>query len=99
MILLEKNCVCRGAGVWLAHCLVEKSGLAAGGVISALQIERKFMSERIFRIILGVTLLAILYFDIPNAIYFYLAVLIFEGITNWRVPALVSRQRYGALRR
>jgi hypothetical protein len=49
------------------------------------------MSERIFRIILGAILLVALYFDLRQVIYGFIIVLLFEGITNWRVPLLVSR--------
>jgi hypothetical protein len=49
------------------------------------------MTERTFRIILGAILLAALYFDWRLVIYGYIVVLTFEGITNWRIPTLVSR--------
>jgi Protein of unknown function (DUF2892) len=49
------------------------------------------MTERTFRIILGAILLAALYFDWRLVIYGYIVVLAFEGITNWRIPMLVSR--------
>ena len=49
------------------------------------------MTERTFRIILGAVLLAALYFDWRPVIYGYILVLTFEGITNWRIPTLVSR--------
>ncbi|MDT8387135.1 MAG: DUF2892 domain-containing protein [Thiogranum sp.] len=54
------------------------------------------MSERIFRLILGVSLLVMLYFNFRAGIYAYIALLLFEGITNWRVPILVSRARFGS---
>jgi hypothetical protein len=49
------------------------------------------MTERTFRIILGAILLAALYYDWRLVIYGYIVVLTFEGITNWRIPMLVSR--------
>lgn len=49
------------------------------------------MTERTFRIILGAILLAALYFDWHLVIYGYIVVLTFEGITNWRIPTLLSR--------
>ena len=49
------------------------------------------MSERVFRIILGAVLLAALYFDLRLVIYGFIFVILFEGITNWRIPLLVSR--------
>lgn len=51
------------------------------------------MSERVFRIILGLILLALLYFDQRILIYGFTAFLLFEGITNWRVPILISSVR------
>lgn len=53
------------------------------------------MTERAFRLILGVTLLATLYADLTSAVWFLIGVLVFEGATNWRIPILVSRLRYG----
>jgi len=51
------------------------------------------MSERVFRIILGLILLILLYFNQRALIYGYIAFLLLEGITNWRVPMLISRIR------
>ena len=53
------------------------------------------MSERIFRLILGVSLLLFLLMQWKFAMYGYVIVLMFEGITNWRVPIIVSKIRYG----
>lgn len=53
------------------------------------------MSERFFRIILGVILLVIIYFDSKYAIYTYVAIVLFEGVTNFRIPGIISRVRYG----
>ena len=55
------------------------------------------MTERTFRIILGTILLAALYFELPMVIYGYIVVLLFEGITNWRIPILVTRLSGGDL--
>ena len=51
------------------------------------------MTERTFRIFLGAFLLAALYFEFPMVVYGYIVVLLFEGITNWRIPILMSRLR------
>ena len=57
------------------------------------------MNERIFRLILGamlfiaLTLAALLETQLP--IYIVLGIISFEGITNWRVPIIVTRLRYG----
>ena len=54
------------------------------------------MSERFFRFIQGIYLLTALYLDQDLLIYIFLGVFVFEAITNWRVPTIVSRLRYGA---
>lgn len=54
------------------------------------------MSERFFRIVLGSVLIAFLALNIEMLIYGYIALLLFEGLTNLRVPILVSKLRYGA---
>jgi hypothetical protein len=54
------------------------------------------MNERSFRLILGVALLLMLYLDFEAGILAYIGMLLFEGVTNLRVPILVSRFRYGA---
>ena len=51
------------------------------------------MSERFFRLIVGALLLALLYFDASQVLPVLLALLIFEGITNFRIPILVNRLR------
>jgi len=54
------------------------------------------MTERSFRLILGASLLLMLYLDFELGIYIYIGMLCFEGLTNWRIPILVSRARFGA---
>lgn len=54
------------------------------------------MSERVFRFILGATLMLLLYFQFETGVYVYMGVLAFEGMTNLRLPILVSRLRYGS---
>lgn len=51
------------------------------------------MNERNFRIVLGAILLIALYFELRLVVYGYMAILLFEAITNWRIPLLVSRLR------
>ncbi|MDH5766830.1 MAG: DUF2892 domain-containing protein [Gammaproteobacteria bacterium] len=53
------------------------------------------MSERIYLIISGLVLLIFLYLDMDNLVFGYIALLIFEGITNLRVPIIISKLRYG----
>lgn len=55
------------------------------------------MSERTFRIVQGVYLLCALFFEVDAMIYAFIAVFLFEAATNWRIPILVSRLRYGAV--
>ncbi len=55
------------------------------------------MTERMFRIILGAGLLMLLYLSALNnnneLIKIYIGILLFEGITNWRIPIIVSKLR------
>lgn len=57
------------------------------------------MSERIFRLIIGATLLACLYFQpsplAEDMLFVLLGTMLFEGVTNWRIPVLVARLRAG----
>ena len=52
------------------------------------------MSNRVYRLFVGLILLTGLYFDLPILIYGLIAVLLFEGITNLRIPLLASKIRY-----
>ena len=54
------------------------------------------MTERSFRFILGISLLVLLYFQLDIGIYIYIGILLFEGLTNWRIPIIASRLRYGS---
>ena len=53
------------------------------------------MTERLFRLIIGSCILAALYFDLRNLMIGLVTVLMFEGLTNLRIPLLISRLRYG----
>ena len=55
------------------------------------------MGERNFSLVMGLSLLSILYFDFVPGMYALLGLMVFEGITNWRIPLLISRLRYGVL--
>ena len=61
------------------------------------------MSERVFRLISGMILWAILLFSTiyqnNQLMVVFCAVLLFEGITNWRIPGLISKVRFGHLTR
>ena len=57
------------------------------------------MSERVFRLITGMTLWAILLFSTiyenNQLMIAFCLILLFEGLTNWRIPTIISRLRYG----
>jgi hypothetical protein len=57
------------------------------------------MSERSFRLISGMTLWAILLFSTiyenNQLMIAFCLLLLFEGLTNWRIPLIISRLRYG----
>jgi len=53
------------------------------------------MSERNFRLIQGLYILLALYFELDVLILAYLVVIAIEGLTNWRIPMVVNRLRYG----
>ncbi len=54
------------------------------------------MTERTYRLLVGLSLLGILYLDFWPGMYALLALLVFEAVTNWRIPILMSRLRYGS---
>lgn len=49
------------------------------------------MSDRMYRLGLGALLLVSLYSDLHYLMYSLIAVLFFEGVTNWRIPLLLNR--------
>jgi hypothetical protein len=53
------------------------------------------MSEKNFRILLGAWLIVGLLINVPYVIYALVGLLLFEGITNLRVPGLVTRAHFG----
>ncbi|MEA3413439.1 MAG: hypothetical protein U9R74_18165 [Pseudomonadota bacterium] len=52
------------------------------------------MSDSLYRLIFGVVLLVCLYMDWYAGIYVLIAMSLFEGLTNWRVPRIVNRILY-----
>ena len=54
------------------------------------------MSERTFRLIQGIYLLIALFLEIDVMIYAFMGVFAFEALTNWRIPGLVTRMRFGS---
>ncbi len=53
------------------------------------------MNERIYRLLLGASLLIILFFERNEFLYVYIVMLTIEAFTNWRIPTLISKLRYG----
>jgi len=53
------------------------------------------MTERLYRLIIGSTLLLLLYLKLNTAIYVYIAWLLFEAATNLRIPRLITIARFG----
>jgi hypothetical protein len=49
------------------------------------------MTDRHFRLLLGLGLLILLYFDQFLTIGFLIVFMVFEGLTNWRLPLLANR--------
>jgi PAS domain S-box-containing protein len=52
------------------------------------------MTERIYRQIMGLTLIVLLFFQLHTSVLVYIGIVACEGITGWRIPLLVSRLRY-----
>lgn len=57
------------------------------------------MSERVFRLILGAMILVALTLSILMEsrlpVYLVLGIIMFEAVTNWRIPIIMTRLRYG----
>ena len=51
------------------------------------------MTDRNYRLLLGLAILIVLYFDLTYAMYGLIGLLFMEGIMNWRIPLLVNRFR------
>lgn len=51
------------------------------------------MTHRIYRLVIGVLLLTFLYFDLDYLMLALIAMLLLEGVTNVRIPRLISRFR------
>ncbi|HBE92248.1 MAG TPA: hypothetical protein DDW55_06865 [Gammaproteobacteria bacterium] len=49
------------------------------------------MTNRIYRLLVGVIILTGLYFDLPMVLYALIGVVLFEGITNWRIPVIIGK--------
>lgn len=51
------------------------------------------MSDRTYRLLFGLALLLSLYFQLPASVYGLIVLAVFEGLTNLRVPVVVTRLR------
>jgi hypothetical protein len=49
------------------------------------------MTDRLYRLLLGLTLLISLYFDLQIALMAVIGLQLAEGISNYRLPLLISR--------
>lgn len=54
------------------------------------------MTDRVFRLFIGACIITALYFEQRSLMIGLIMVLLFEGFTNWRIPLLASRLRYGS---
>ena len=52
------------------------------------------MSNRLYRFFFGLALLLSLYFNATYLVYAIMIIALLEGLTNWRIPVLISRLRY-----
>lgn len=52
------------------------------------------MTERAYRLVVGILLLIFLFFRMDYAIWMLIIIMTFEAITNWRIPILVSKALY-----
>jgi hypothetical protein len=53
------------------------------------------MTERNYRLLLGLAVLILIYFDQRAGMVALIALLTAEGVSNWRIPALLGRVRHG----
>ncbi|HEY9150512.1 MAG: DUF2892 domain-containing protein [Gammaproteobacteria bacterium] len=51
------------------------------------------MSDRLYRLLLGLTLLISLYFDLHQVLLAVIGLQLLEGISNFRIPLLINRAR------
>ena len=56
------------------------------------------MSDRVYRAMMGLALLVVLYFDLNYAMIAIIVLLFFEGLTNYRLPILVGLLRKHVLK-
>lgn len=52
------------------------------------------MTERAYRLVIGVLMLSFLFFRLDYTMWIFLLIMSFEGLTNLRIPIVVSRALY-----
>jgi len=52
------------------------------------------MTERAYRLVVGISMLGFLFFQLEYAMWALLILMAIEGLTNWRIPILVSKIIY-----
>ncbi len=52
------------------------------------------MTERAYRLVVGISMLGFLFFQLDYAMWILLGLMAIEGLTNWRIPILLSKARY-----
>jgi len=52
------------------------------------------MTERAYRLVVGLSMLGFLFFQLEYAMWALLILMALEGLTNWRIPILVSKALY-----
>ena len=69
------------AGLWMPGVRI----VSAGG---------EMMSDRIYRLLVGSLILIGLYYDLHGLMVGLIAVMLFEGLTPWRMPVLVAKYNH-----
>lgn len=54
-----------------------------------------WMSERTYRFIIGLAILISLFLEYVPLMWAVMGIYLLEAITNWRLPIIISRARYG----
>ena len=49
------------------------------------------MTNRMYRLLVGVIILTGLYFELPMVMYVLIGVVLFEGVTNLRIPIITQK--------
>ncbi len=63
------------------------------GNVFSIKGEGGPVSDRSYRFLFGLTLLLTLYFQIHYAVYALISLAVLEGLTNMRIPVIVTRLR------